>query len=544
MRGLETLLQLIDKDEEGYFLPFAKIEDKPFYKWRGLMIDPCRHWMPMEMILRNLDGMAMMKMNVMHFHLSEDQGFRIESKVFPKLTEFGSDGNYFTQDQIKQIIKYAADRGIRVYPEFDVPGHTTAWFAGHPELASQPGPYKIERRWGVFGPVMDPTKESTYEFLDKLFTEMAGLFPDEYFHIGGDEVKPDHWKANQDIQKFMKDNNIADEHALQAYFNKRILKILQKNNKKMVGWDEILQPDMPNEIVIQSWRGKKALLQASKEGYKVILSNGYYIDLSQPTWFHYTNHPISPDTTLPAEQMENILGGEATMWAEMVSNETVDSKIWPRTAAIAERFWSSNQVNDVEDMYRRLDIISVQLEEVGLFHEKNYPMMLRRLTGGEDIAPLKMLVDILEPVKLYERHRLGVKYTQLSPLTRVVDASRPDSKVAREFNALVERYIEHKEGWVEEKLIEQIVGWSTNMTALKVIISRNPILEEIQPHAQTLEVICEMMPELIDMVGDGRKLSPDKLKLLDDFRSKLKPFGQTELMILKGFNALVTACTP
>ncbi len=544
MRGLETLLQLIEKDKKGYFLPVVKIEDKPFYKWRGLMIDACRHWMPMDMVLRNIDGMAAVKMNVLHFHLSEDQGFRIESKVFPKLHEMGSDGNYFTQEQIKEIIKYAADRGIRVYPEFDVPGHATAWFVGHPELASQPGPYKIERRWGIFEPVMDPTKETTYEFLDKLFTEMAGLFPDEYFHIGGDEVKPDHWKKNPDIQKFMKDNNIKDEHDLQAHFNKRILRILQKNNKKMVGWDEILQPDMPKEIVIHSWRGKKALLQASKDGYKVILSNGWYIDLNYSTASHYTNHPVSPDTMLPAEQMANILGGEATMWAEMVTHENVDSRIWPRTAAIAERLWSPNFINDVKDMYRRLDRISLQLEEVGLLHEKNHLMMLRRLTGGEDIKPLKMLVDVLEPLKGYERHRHGVKYTQFSPYSRLVDASRADAQVARNFNEMIDLLIESRDGSVASLLLGQIAYWKSGQADLDGVITRNPILHEIRPHATTLASLVEIMPKLIGSIYEGKKAPQSEIDKANELLKSVKPWGQAEMPLLKGLEKLVKACAP
>ncbi len=545
MRGLETFLQLVEKDSEGYFLPVVKIKDKPFYKWRGLMLDVCRHWMPLEMVLRNIDGMAAVKMNVMHFHLSEDQGFRIESKVFPKLHQMGSDGNYFTQEQIKYIIKYAADRGIRVYPEFDVPGHATAWFVGHPELASKPGPYKIERNWGIFGPVMDPTKETTYNFLDKFFTEMAQLFPDEYFHIGGDEVKANHWKENPDIQKFMVDNNIKDEHALQAYFNTRILKILQKNNKKMVGWDEILQPQMPKDIVIHSWRGKKALLQASKDGYNVILSNGYYIDLMHSAKFHYNNHPVSPDTILPPEQLKNILGGEATMWAELVTNETVDSRIWPRTAAIAERLWSHNSVTDVKDMYRRLDKINLLLEENGLLHEKNYEMMLRRLVSGENVKPIKMLVDILEPVKDYKRHSMGVKYTQFSPYTRVVDAARADAQTARNFNELVSVLIDSRDGSVTSFLLGQLAFWKTGLPELKDQIKRNPILLEVMPHAESLQTICDLMPEMIGSVFSGDKVDQEIIDKANAFiKGNTVRHGQAELMIVEGFEKLTKFCAP
>ncbi|VAX26736.1 beta-glycosyl hydrolase, partial [hydrothermal vent metagenome] len=218
MHGLETLLQLLMVDEDGYYFPAVEINDEPRFPWRGLLIDICRHFMPMDVLKRNIDGMAAVKMNVLHLHLSEDQGFRIESKVYPKLQELGSDGLYYTQTEMKEIIKYAGDRGIRIIPEFDVPGHTTSWFVGYPELASAPGPYQIERNWGVMDPTINPTKEETYEFLDNLFGEMTALFPDEYFHIGGDENNGKQWDANDSIQEFMKENNIKDNHDLQAYF--------------------------------------------------------------------------------------------------------------------------------------------------------------------------------------------------------------------------------------------------------------------------------------------------------------------------------------
>jgi hexosaminidase len=175
LRGLETILQLVQGVENGYYLPLVTINDSPRFPWRGLLIDAGRHFMPVEVMKRNLDGMAAVKMNVLHWHLSEDQGFRIESKTFPKLHQLGSDGQYYTYEQIKEIIQYADERGIRVVPEFDIPGHATSWFVGYPELASAPGPYIIERKFGVKDPTFDPTREETYTFLDAFFKEMAGL---------------------------------------------------------------------------------------------------------------------------------------------------------------------------------------------------------------------------------------------------------------------------------------------------------------------------------------------------------------------------------
>ena len=219
------------------------------------MIDVGRHFMPLDVLRRNLDGMEAVKLNVFHWHLSENQGFRVESKKLPKLHQKGSDGNYYTQAEIKDLIAYAADRGIRIVPEFDMPGHSTAWFVGYPEIASGPGPYAIERNWGVMDPAMDPTNEKTYKFLETFIGEMTKLFPDKYFHIGGDEVNGKEWDRNSKIQEFMHSHNIKSNAELQAYFNEHVSKIVSKNNKIMVGWDEILQPSLPKNIVIQSWRG-------------------------------------------------------------------------------------------------------------------------------------------------------------------------------------------------------------------------------------------------------------------------------------------------
>jgi len=509
--GLETLLQLLAVDEQGYFFPAVKIADAPRFPWRGLMIDASRHFMPVEVLKRNLDAMAAVKLNVLHWHLSDDQGFRVESKIWPKLHELGSDGFYYTQAQIREVIAYAAERGIRVVPEFDVPGHATSRVAAYPELGSAPGPYQIERKWGIFYPVLNPTKEFTYEFLDQLFGEMAKLFPDPYFHIGGDEIEhgnyheAKHWNESAEIQTFKKKHNLADNAALQAHFNQRVLKILTKHGKIMVGWDEILHKSMPTNIVIQSWRGRDSMVQAAQRGYQSLLSNGYYIDLIQPTDFHYLNDPLPADLPLTDEQKKKILGGETTMWAEYVSPETVDSRIWPRTAAIAERFWSPQNVNDVDDMYRRLEVISFQLEEHGLTHEKNYAMMLRRLTRNSDVTPLKNFVDVIEPVKVYNRGRLR-PHTSFSPLTRVVDASRPDAAAARKFRRGVDDYLDKRQqNHTSAEQIKFWLGlWRDNHQALLPIIKASPVLAEIESLSKDLSEISGIGLEALTLLEQNQ----------------------------------------
>lgn len=540
LRGLETFLQLLSVDDKGYYFPTIKIDDYPRFPWRGLLIDVSRHFMPVNVIKRNLDGLAAVKMNVLHWHLADDQGFRVECKTFPKLHKKGSDGFYYTQEQIKDIIAYADDRGIRVIPEFDVPAHATSWLVGYPELGSAPGPYAIERNWGIKDPTMDPTKETTYEFLDKFLEEMAALFPDEYMHIGGDENSGNHWNANESIQAYMKENNIPDNHTLQSHFNQRILQILTKHGKKMIGWDEIFHPDLPKNIVIHSWRGQESLVESAKQGYNGILSNGYYIDLIQPAFYHYLNDPIPEDSPLTESEKKNILGGEATSWGELVTYETVDSRIWPRTAAIAERLWSPQNVKDVEDMYHRLGVVSFHLEELGLTHIKNYEMMLRRLINNTDITALRNLVDVIEPVKKYNRHSQGIKYTSYSPYTRIVDAARPESMKARRFNKLVDELIANKKNASTDEIKSMLNLWKNNHKELVKTIRVSPAIKEIETLSEDLSAISRIGLTSIKYVTKGRKASRGWLKKSMKMLEKAKePRGQTELMVISGIEKLV-----
>jgi hexosaminidase len=333
LHGLQTFLQLVEISPTGFAVPAVTIKDQPRFPWRGLLIDVSRHFIPLDVLKRNLDGMAAVKMNVLHWHLSDDQGFRVESKVFPKLTGMGSEGMFYSQPEIREVIAYARDRGIRVIPEFDIPGHSTSWFIGYPELSSGSGPYTLEG--GSVSPIMNPAEESTYKFLEKFIAEMARLFPDAYFHIGGDEVDGKQWDANPKIQAFIHAHNMKNNQDLQAYFNQRLQKILARNHKTMVGWDEILHPDLPKTIVVQSWRGQQSLAAAAKLGYSGLLSYGYYVDLMWPAARHYAVDPMSDAAaTLSPEERKLILGGESCQWAEWVTPENVDSQRRHRGAAL------------------------------------------------------------------------------------------------------------------------------------------------------------------------------------------------------------------
>jgi hexosaminidase len=543
LRGLETLLQLLQGDRDGYYLPGIKVQDQPRFPWRGLLIDVGRHYEPMEVLKRNLDAMAAVKLNVLHWHLTEDQGFRVESKKFPKLHSMGSDGLYYTQDQVREIIAYARDRGIRVVPEFDIPGHATSWLVGYPELGSAPGPYKIERGAGIFEPALDPTREPTYRFLEGFLGEMATLFPDAYMHIGGDENEGKQWDRNPQIQAFMKEKGIKDNHALQAYFNQRVLKILQKHGKKMIGWEEILHPDLPKDAVIQSWRGPASLADAAKKGYNGILSAGYYIDLVFPASQHYLVDPIPENSTLSPEEAKHVLGGEATMWGEWVSPETIDSRIWPRTAAIAERLWSPRTVTDVDDMYRRLSVLSRQLEELGLTHEKNYQMLLRRLAGSAEIAPLRTLASVIEPVKEYHRYQMRPQ-TMLSPLTGLIDGTRPDSETARHFATIVDAFISDAPRFdlYRANINEALVEWRTAGLALGPMIDHSPALQEARPLANNLSDIAEAGLEAMSHLAAGDAATTQwrdaQLAKLDE---AAKPKAALEFVVISSVRELVIA---
>src|ERR1700739_2609537 len=315
MHGLQTFLQLVAITPEGFAAPAVTIDDSPRFPWRGLMIDVARHFQPMDVIERNLDGMEAVKMNVFHWHLSENQGFRAESKTYPLLTGKGSDGDYYTQAQMREIVEYARDRGIRVVPEFDMPCHTSAWFVGYPDLASGKSPYKIERKWGVFDPAMDPTHESTFEFIGKFIGEMTTIFPDAYFPVGGDECNGKEWDSNPRIKAFMFAHDLKDNEALQSYFTARVQKLVAAHHRIMEGWDEVLAPNTPKDVVIQSWRGPKSLAMAARQGNRGLLSTGYYIDLNQSAAEHYLVDPLAGDgANLTPEEKKRVLGGEAAMW--------------------------------------------------------------------------------------------------------------------------------------------------------------------------------------------------------------------------------------
>lgn len=528
MRAMETVYQLIQTDAYKIYIPCLKIEDYPRFRWRGLMIDVCRHFIPKSVILRNLDAMAMVKMNVFHWHLSEDQGFRVECKTFPKLHELGSDGQYFTHEDVKEIIKYANDRGIRVIPEFDIPGHSTSWFVGYPEYASLPGKYEIERHYGVFDPTFDPSREETYVFFDKFFAEMSGLFNDEYIHIGGDENSGKQWDSSKSIQEFKKANNLKSNHELQAYFNKRIQKILEKYGKKMIGWDEILSTDLPKSIVIHSWQGKQGMVTAAKNGYYSVLSNGYYIDLCQSMVDHYYNDPLPAGIDLTNDEKKFILGGEATMWAELVDSNNVDTRIWPRTAAIAEVLWSGRKtfgqdsIYNNEMMFERIGFQLLARTNLNIFEQ--WQKLVAEYVPKQLSEQLFLYLLIPEPVEYYNRHKY-TKYSQSTPLNRVVDMLIPDAP----FGVLINNYIGKKLRG-DKVVLPDLQSFGIGFTdEERNLIKAQPKLSEVLPLFDNIDVSAEILKDLMNH-EKGAYISDDKYNKYKNELTRIKaPVAELEI---------------
>jgi hexosaminidase len=561
LRGLQTFLQLVQVTPDGFSAPAVSIHDQPRFAWRGLLIDVGRHFIPLDVLKRNLDGMEAVKMNVLHLHLSDNQGFRVESKKFPKLQEQGSEGLYYTQEEIRDLIGYARDRGIRILSEFDMPGHSTSFLVGYPEIASGPGPYALDRKWGVLDPAMNPTEEKTYKFLDDFIGEMAKLFPDQYFHIGGDEVNGKEWDANPKIQEYKKSHNLKSNEELQSVFSQRVQKIVAKHGKSAIGWDEIFTPGVPGaaltapalskDIMIHSWRGPESLAVAARQGYRGILSNGYYLDLGWTAARHYAVDPLSgAAATLTDDQKKLILGGESAMWSEYVGAENIDSRIWPRNAAIAERLWSPESVTDPASMYARLDVESARLEWLGLTHRTYYRKMLQRIAGPatpEEFAALKTLADIAEPVKEYTREETAlVEATSLTPLNRIVDAVSLESDAARHFSELVDKFLAGscRDAAIAAELRAYLTRWSQNDAAFTSLAQKSSFVKEAAATSRDLSALGAAGLSSLDAISAAKPLSTDQQSQLNSTLTEAaKPKVQLLLVSVASVQKLVAAAS-
>ncbi|MEO6284483.1 MAG: beta-N-acetylhexosaminidase [Dyadobacter sp.] len=406
--GVQTLLQMLPAEAFSpvavpgvkWTVPLATIKDVPRYAYRGLMLDVGRHFMPIEFVKKYIDLIALHKQNQFHWHLTEDQGWRIEIKKYPELTTIGSkrsetmkghysdqkyDGTpyegFYTQEQIKEVLKYAEDRFVNVIPEIELPGHALAALAAYPQLGNNPDKiYQVGTKWGVYDDVFMP-REETLQFLESVLSEVIELFPSKYIHIGGDECPKTQWKESRFAQDLIKKENLKDEHGLQSYVIKRIDKFITSKGRRMIGWDEILEGGLSPNATVMSWRGTEGGIAAAKEGHDVIMTpnNFVYLDhyqadaKTQPIaigGFTDLAESYSYDPTpkeLSAEEAKHILGVQGNVWTEYMKTPAyVEYMVWPRAIALSEVGWTPKESKNFEDFSKRLETHKKRLDYLGV----------------------------------------------------------------------------------------------------------------------------------------------------------------------------------
>ncbi|MBS1040146.1 family 20 glycosylhydrolase [Gluconobacter cerinus] len=597
IHGLATLLQLVQAGPSGRQIAEGDIQDAPRFSWRGLMIDVSRHFMSVETMERQLDAMELTKLNVLHWHLSDGTGFRIQSLRYPKLQDVGAHHQYYTQSQVRSIVQYAADRGIRVVPEIDVPGHTLSLLQAYPELAAQQPVLVTDaagracttssadgqtttncsRRPNLNNAALNPVSPQVIDFAANLYAEIGRLFPDRYIHSGGDEVQDQQWLDNPAIVSYMKANGYKDVPALQAAFTAKIEKALAAQGKIMMGWDEVSEAPIPKDVVVEVWRNAKWTGSATKAGHPVVVSAGYYLDLLYSSANHYA---VDPDATRPANisaedaerlrhqtldrlerafapdpdmapldeaQRKLVLGGEAPLWAEIVSDEMLDARLWPRSAAIAERFWSPETVQDVDDLYRRLPVVMNELESTGLLAREHTDRMIAELTPS-NITPLTVLTSVTVPVQNYALNHLAGP-TGDAMLKSPAAIASPDSFSAIEFNALAKHYAAGDKS-AAAQLRASLSVWAANDAAYEQVAT-TPQLQLAEPVSKQLSQLAQIGLEAMEPGAHNRAwhkkaqqlLAEQDLTLIDptSFAGKERVIPPSGLLIaiVPGIHALV-----
>ncbi len=369
--GVQTLRQLLPT------IPCLRIVDRPQYPWRGLLLDSGRHFMTKEFVKKYIDLLAMHKLNRLHWHLTEDQGWRIEIKRYPKLTTVGAwrgqgserYGGYYTQEDIRDIVAYAESRYVMVVPEIEMPGHSVAALAAYPELSCTGGPFEVSTRWGVHKDVYCAGNDRTFGFLEGVLTEVLNLFPAPYIHLGADEVPKERWAACAKCQARIKTEGLNNEHELQTYFVRRMARFVRDAGRRAICWDEILEGGAPEGVIVQAWHGHHKAAEALAAGHETIVSptSHVYFDYDIAS-YHLRNvyefDPV-PEGTAP-EDLGRVLGSEACMWTEHAPQQAVDAKVFPRLLGLAEVLWSPREGRDFKDFYTRVQAHRRRLELVGV----------------------------------------------------------------------------------------------------------------------------------------------------------------------------------
>ena len=469
LHALTTISQLLD---DAGALPVGRLVDRPRFSWRGLMLDVARHFITVEALKRTVESMAFYKLNVLHLHLSDDQAFRFPSAHYPKLAATES----YTAAELRDLVEFAADRGIRIVPELDMPGHVTSWLTAYPEWGTEPT--AETNRFGVHKAALNAADEVVYGAIDELLGELSAIFPDQCIHLGGDEVHPGWWEEDPSVQSFMAARQLPTASALQGYFLARVAALAAARGRRVLGWDEVLNGGAPEGMIVQSWRGATARGRVLAGGHDCVDSSGYYLDLFYPGDVHYAYDPEAAerellrleDGLLDDPRLEHVadglrwthawrdsaanggggrvLGGEACLWGELVDEPVLDVRLWSRMPMLAERFWSPALVTDADDAYARLAAVCGRSAELGLLAlEPASDALLERF----GVRPEQLdAVRLLEPIKWYGRllgeaalaARLEGRempqsrpYHVDTPLNRPVDALLPESFAARGFVA-------------------------------------------------------------------------------------------------------------
>jgi len=462
--GVQTILQLLPPqiysadqvlEAKDLLVPCLRIEDEPRYEWRGMHLDVGRHLYPVEFIKKYIDLIAMHKMNVFHWHLTEDQGWRIEIKKYPKLTQVGSIrktedggtyGGFYTQDEVKEIVDYARTRFVDVMPEIELPGHSVAALAAYPELSCTGGPFEVRTKWGVAEDVYCAGKEQTFDFLQDVLTEVIDLFPFDYFHIGGDECPKVRWEVCADCQKRIREESLEDEHELQSWFITRIEQFLLSKNRRMVGWDEILEGGLAPQATVMSWRGMAGGIKAAKAFHDVIMSptSHCYFDYYQGDPAHepkaiggflpmekvYSFEP-TPELLSP-EEAKHILGAQGNVWTEYIPTaDQVEYMSVPRMSALAEVVWSPQEKRNFEHFvyrmkaqYKRLDAMDVNYRiPVPVISNSSFVFIKQftlELHKAVDEAKILFTTDGSDPAKMGTLYEGPMTITQDTRLKAVL----------------------------------------------------------------------------------------------------------------------------
>ena len=393
--AVQSLRQLLpaeiekgDRIEGRLTVPAVEVEDRPRFGWRGMHLDVCRHFFSVDFIKRYLDLMALHKLNLFHWHLTEDQGWRVEIPGRPKLTEVSAwrtqegrrYGGFYTRDEVRQVIEYAAQRRITVLPEIEMPGHAQAALAAYPELSCSGGPFSVWTEWGISKEVYCAGSDETFAFLEEVLDEVSGLFPGDYVHIGGDECPKERWKVCPKCRQRIKEEGLADEHELQSYFIRRMAAFLKGRGKRLIGWDEILEGGLAEEATVMSWRGTEGGIAAARAGNDVVMAPHthvyfdykHYDEAEEPGWLGvtplekvYAYEPVPEE--LGAEEAKHILGAQGQAWSEkMLTEADVEKRVFPRMCALSEVVWSPVEGRGWEGFRERLKEHGKRLEALGV----------------------------------------------------------------------------------------------------------------------------------------------------------------------------------